>query len=224
MCGRVEDETSERRIGAGIRRRRRALDLTLAEVAARSGLSSPFLSQIENDRARPSMRSLQRVADALDTTAVQLLAAGETPRRVDIVRADADPGLESGPDSGPDDGRGPEPDDGRGPGPDTGRGPGPGPAARVRPLVRGQHQMHALEFTGDHDGGRTFRHRNDELMYVADGAAEVEADGRTHRLGRGDTLYLTGGVEHRWRALEAGTRVLIVAVADHVEAVVDPRG
>lgn len=208
----VEDETSERRIGAGIRRRRRALDLTLAEVAARSGLSSPFLSQIENDRARPSMRSLQRVADALDTTAVQLLAAGETPRRVDIVRADADPGLDAGLDSGPD------------AGPVSGPVSGPDPTARVRPLVRGQHQMHALEFTGDHDAERAFRHRNDELMYVADGSAEVEVDGRTHRLGRGDTLYLTGGVEHRWRALEAGTRVLLVAVADHVEAVVDPLG
>ncbi|CAM5660681.1 hypothetical protein SAVIM338S_06766 [Streptomyces avidinii] len=187
----MADGAAERKIGAGIRRRRRALDLTLADVAARSGLSSPFLSQIENDRARPSMRSLQRVADALDTTAVQLLAAGETPRGTDIVRADADPGLD--------------------------------PAARVRPLVRGQRQMHALEFTGDHDAARAFRHRNDELMYVADGSAEVEADGRTHRLGRGDTLYLAGGVDHRWRALEAGTRVLLVAVADHVEAVVDPQ-
>ncbi|MFE4257712.1 helix-turn-helix domain-containing protein [Streptomyces sp. NPDC056883] len=208
----MEDETSERRIGAGIRRRRRALDLTLAEVAARSGLSSPFLSQIENDRARPSMRSLQRVADALDTTAVQLLAAGETPRRVDIVRADADPGLDAGLGSGAGAGVGAAVD------------AGPDPTARVRPLVRGQHQMHALEFTGDHDSERAFRHRNDELMYVADGAAEVEVDGRTHRLGRGDTLYLTGGVEHRWRAVEAGTRVLLVAVADHVEAVVDPLG
>ncbi|MDD9380809.1 XRE family transcriptional regulator [Streptomyces sp. ZAF1911] len=212
----MEDETSERRIGAGIRRRRRALDLTLAEVAARSGLSSPFLSQIENDRARPSMRSLQRVADALDTTAVQLLAAGETPRRVDIVRADADPGLDAGLGSGVEAGA-----DARA---DAGADSGPDPTARVRPLVRGQHQMHALEFTGDHDAERAFRHRNDELMYVADGAAEVEVDGRTHRLGRGDTLYLTGGVEHRWRAVEAGTRVLLVAVADHVEAVVDPLG
>ncbi|MFE4635386.1 helix-turn-helix domain-containing protein [Streptomyces sp. NPDC056773] len=216
MGGQVEDETSERRIGAGIRRRRRALDLTLAEVAARSGLSSPFLSQIENDRARPSMRSLQRVADALGTTAVQLLAAGETPRRVHIVRADADPGLDAGLEGGPDAGAGAAGAGAAGP------GAAADPVARVRPLVRGRHQMHALEFTGDHDAGRAFRHRNDELMYVADGAAEVEADGRTHRLGRGDTLYLTGGVEHRWRALEAGTRVLLVAVADHVEAVVDP--
>ncbi|WP_327302525.1 XRE family transcriptional regulator [Streptomyces sp. NBC_01298] len=220
----MEDETSERRIGAGIRRRRRALDLTLAEVAARSGLSSPFLSQIENDRARPSMRSLQRVADALDTTAVQLLAAGETPRRVDIVRAGADPGLESGVGSGQGSGVGSGQGSGVGSGQGSGVGSGTDATARVRPLVRGQHQMHALEFTGDHDAERAFRHRNDELMYVADGAAEVEADGRIHRLGRGDTLYLTGGVEHRWRAVEAGTRVLLVAVADHVEAVVDPLG
>ncbi|MFI5829079.1 helix-turn-helix domain-containing protein [Streptomyces sp. NPDC051578] len=184
-------EATAPRIGAGIRRRRRSLDLTLAEVAASTGLSSPFLSQVENDRARPSMRSLQLIADALETTAVQLMAAAETPRRVNVVRADADPGLD--------------------------------PAARVRPLVRGHHQMHALEFTGDHDADRAFEHRNDELMYVADGSVEVEADGRTHRLGRGDTLYLSGGVRHRWRALEQGTRVLLVAVADHIEAAPDPR-
>ena len=53
------------------------LDLTLAAVAERSGLSVPFLSQIENERARPSMRSLQRMADALNTTAVELLAAAD---------------------------------------------------------------------------------------------------------------------------------------------------
>lgn len=188
----MTEEASAPRLGAGIRRRRRSLDLTLAEVAAATGLSSPFLSQVENDRARPSMRSLQLIADALETTAVQLMAAAENPRRVDIVRADADPGLD--------------------------------PANRVRPLVRGHHQMHALEFTGDHDADRAFEHRNDELMYVADGMVEVEVDGRTHHLGRGDTLYLTGGVRHRWRALEQGTRVLLVAVADHVEATPDPRG
>ncbi|MCX4725090.1 XRE family transcriptional regulator [Streptomyces sp. NBC_01020] len=185
-------ESPALRIGPGIRRRRRALDLTLAEVAALSGLSSPFLSQIENNRARPSMRSLQLIADALETTAVQLLSAADSPRRVDVVRADADPGLDA--------------------------------TARVRPLVRGHQQMHALEFTGDHDESREFEHRNDELMYVADGTAEVEAEGRTYQLGRGDTLFLTGGVRHRWRAREEGTRVLLVAVADHVGTGPTPPG
>ncbi|WP_449350225.1 cupin domain-containing protein [Streptomyces shaanxiensis] len=58
-------------------------------------------------------------------------------------------------------------------------------------------------------------------MYVADGAVDVEAEGRAYRLGRGDTLYLTGGVRHRWRATVADTRVVVVAVAEHIEAVQD---
>ncbi|MFD8014149.1 cupin domain-containing protein [Streptomyces sp. NPDC059762] len=89
--------------------------------------------------------------------------------------------------------------------------------ARVRPVVRGRHQLHALEFTGEHEADREFRHRNDELMYVADGSVEVEADGRIHRLGRGDTLLLSGGVRHRWRSADPASRILVVAIGDHVE-------
>ncbi|MEU8764729.1 XRE family transcriptional regulator [Streptomyces sp. NPDC048659] len=188
------DGANTPRVGAAVRRRRRALELTLADLAGRSGLSSPFLSQIENDRARPSMRSLQRIADALDTTAVQLLAASDETRTVEVVRAGDGGGLAAGGTGG----------DGAG-------------AARVRPLVRGRHQLHALEFTGEQEADREFRHRNDELMYVAEGAVEVEAEGRIHRLGRGDSLLMSGGVRHRWRTAEPGTRVLVVAVGDHVE-------
>ncbi|MFF7182401.1 cupin domain-containing protein [Streptomyces sp. NPDC008121] len=179
------DDKESLRVGAAVKRRRRALQLTLAVVASRSGLSVPFLSQIENERARPSTRSLQLVAGALDTTAGELLAAAEAARTVDIVRSHESAGeLPPG----------------------------------VRSVVRGRHQLHALEFTGEQDAGREFLHRNDELLYVADGAAEVEAEGRAYRLERGDTLYLSGGVRHRWRATEAGTRLLVVAVAEHIEA------
>ncbi|MEU6283542.1 MULTISPECIES: XRE family transcriptional regulator [unclassified Streptomyces] len=176
------------RVGAAVRRRRRALELTLAVVAERSGLSVPFLSQVENDKARPSRGSLEKLADALRTTAVELLAAADPAASVDVVRAESAEG-----DFSP----------------------------RFRSLVRGHHQLHASEFTGDHDAGREFQHRNDELMYVADGAVEIEAEGRAYRLGRGDTLYLTGGVRHRWRATVPDTRVIVVAVAEHIEAVKD---
>jgi transcriptional regulator with XRE-family HTH domain len=179
------------RVGAAVRRRRRALQLTLAAVAERSGLSVPFLSQIENERARPSKTSLEKVADALRTTAVELLAAADPACSVDVVRAED---------------------------------PDPDWRPRSRSLVRGHHQMHAQEFTGDHEAGREFQHRNDQLMYVAEGAVEIEAEGRAYRLGRGDTLYLTGGVRHRWRATVPETRLLIVAVSEHIEAVRDRRG
>lgn len=94
----------------------------------------------------------------------------------------------------------------------------------MRPLVRGHQRLHALEFTGDHDWGREFRHRNDEILYVADGGAEVEADGHFYRLERGDTLYCAGGLVHRWRPIEPGTRVLVVGIADHVQATDEQSG
>ncbi|WP_438294743.1 helix-turn-helix domain-containing protein [Streptomyces sp. HUAS TT7] len=183
------DDKETLRVGVAVRRLRRSLGLTLAVVAERSGLSVPFLSQVENERARPSARSLQRVADALNTTVGELYDAADCTRTVDVVRAE------------------PEGEEGSG----------------VRALLRGHHQLHAMEFTGEQDTGREFQHRNDELMYVAEGAAEVEAEGRAYRLERGDTLCLSGGVRHRWRAALPGTRILVVAVADHIEAIEETR-
>ncbi|MGW1182213.1 helix-turn-helix domain-containing protein [Streptomyces drozdowiczii] len=179
------DEKETLRVGAAVRRQRRSLGLTLAAVASRSGLSVPFLSQIENERARPSAKSLDRVAEALETTTARLRAAADSARAVDVVRA--------------------------------------AHADGVHRVVRGRHQLSALEFTGELDLGREFQHRNDEIMYVAEGAAEVEAEGRAYRLVQGDTLFLSGGVRHRWRATLPGTRLLCVAVAEHIDATSDPR-
>ncbi|MEU3054150.1 helix-turn-helix domain-containing protein [Streptomyces griseus] len=179
------DDKDTPRVGAAVRRRRRTLGLTLAAVAERSGLSVPFLSQIENERARPSARSLDRVAEALETTTKKLHAAADSARAVDVVRAEEGEG--------------------------------------VRRLVRGRHQLSALEFTGEPDLGREFQHRNDELMYVVGGAVDVEAEGQVHRLESGDTLFLSGGVRHRWRATVPGTRLLVVSVAEHIDATFDSR-
>ena len=71
-------------LGSAIRSLRHTRGRTLVEVAADTGLSHPFLSQIERGRARPSMRSLFLIADALGTTQQALLAtvtppAGEPP-------------------------------------------------------------------------------------------------------------------------------------------------
>ena len=79
----------DRRLGAAIRRRRRDVGLTLVQLAERSALSQPFLSQVENHRAQPSMESLARIARALDTTP-QSLFSGPADRDapLEVVRAD----------------------------------------------------------------------------------------------------------------------------------------
>jgi transcriptional regulator with XRE-family HTH domain len=60
------DKSSGLSIGAAIRDRRRGLGLTLQNFASRSGLSVPFLSQIERNLASPSLLSLEAIAHALD--------------------------------------------------------------------------------------------------------------------------------------------------------------
>jgi transcriptional regulator with XRE-family HTH domain len=72
-------------VGAQIRRRRRDRDLTLARVAELTGLNIGYLSQVENDKASPSLETLAALAAALDVPiAWFLLDQSVAPR---VVRA-----------------------------------------------------------------------------------------------------------------------------------------
>ena len=86
-------EATRRRplVGAQIRRRRVSRSLTLAAVAARTGLNIGYLSQLENDKASPSLETLAALADALDvpitwflldpSSAPRVIRAGDRPQR-----------------------------------------------------------------------------------------------------------------------------------------------
>src|ERR1700757_3330951 len=52
-------------IASAVRARRRRLGLTLQELADKSGLSAPFLSQVERGQTTPSITSLIAIAQAL---------------------------------------------------------------------------------------------------------------------------------------------------------------
>ena len=72
-----------------IARRRAELHLSVAQVAARSGLSLRYLEYLERYPARPTSAALRQLAAALRTTPAALLGAGaEAPpgyrRRVDL--------------------------------------------------------------------------------------------------------------------------------------------
>lgn len=52
-------------MGAKLRERRRALNLTLDEVARRAGLTKGFISDVERDQTSPSVASLLAICEAL---------------------------------------------------------------------------------------------------------------------------------------------------------------
>lgn len=71
----MNQDEIDTRLGAAIRSLRHHRRRTLVELADATGLSHPFLSQVERGRARPSIRSLFLIAEALGTTQQALLAA-----------------------------------------------------------------------------------------------------------------------------------------------------
>jgi transcriptional regulator with XRE-family HTH domain len=74
-------------VGREARRWRQSRGLTLAQVGERSGLNVGYLSQIENDKAVPSLEALASIAAALDVPPAWLLLDSHTPPRV-VVLAD----------------------------------------------------------------------------------------------------------------------------------------
>jgi transcriptional regulator with XRE-family HTH domain len=80
-------------VGSQIRRWRTARGLTLAQVASGSGVNLGYLSQIENDKASPSLAVLGLIADALDVPAAWFLM-GDAPAPL-VVRARERPSTQS---------------------------------------------------------------------------------------------------------------------------------
>ena len=88
--------TDERRrpaVGGEIRRWRSERGLTLANVADRTGLNVGYLSQVENDKASPSLSCLASIGDALDVPIAWFFLGTVQPPVV--VRAKERPATES---------------------------------------------------------------------------------------------------------------------------------
>jgi len=64
-------------LGQRLRERRRQRELTLRELAQACELSVTYLSDVERDRTRPSIKTLRRIAVAVGATLTELLADTE---------------------------------------------------------------------------------------------------------------------------------------------------
>lgn len=74
-------------VGAQVRRMRTDLGLTLAQVGGQTGLNVGYLSQIETDKASPSLETLAALADAFGVPIAWLLVEATPPPKV-VRKAD----------------------------------------------------------------------------------------------------------------------------------------
>ena len=184
------DSARARRLGARIRSLRKEGGLTLVELARLTGLSHPFLSQIERGLARPSMNSLHRISEALGTNASRLLAGSENTREASVVRA-SDTGSIAANDLGETDGV-------------------------VRVVVPEASPFQVVEFTGAPSDFRDYWvHDGFETVYVISGEVEIDLDGEIFRLGPGDSISYDTSRPHRLRAVAAAVKLLIIETSPH---------
>lgn len=183
-------------LGRTIRDRRRERGLTLVALASATSLSQPFLSQVENGRARPSMASLHRIAEALGTTPQALFAGPARPSGALVTRGVTAASL-----------------------PVEGDGSG----ARCRVLLPGDAPFHVLELDAlTQDFHDHWSHDGFEAVYVVAGEVEADVGGELTRLCAGDVLSYPARLPHRHRAVgPEAARILLIETK--VEALQDRR-
>jgi len=84
-------ESQMEALGAFIRSRRKLANLSLRQLAERTRLSNPYLSQIERGLHQPSVRVLRLIADALNVSAETLLTQAGLLQRDEWSDVTAEP-------------------------------------------------------------------------------------------------------------------------------------
>ena len=80
-------QSIEEEIGAEVRRLRKGLDLTVAELGAAAGISGGMLSKIENGTISPSLKTIGALAKALNVAIGSLFAESHERRDCSFVKA-----------------------------------------------------------------------------------------------------------------------------------------
>jgi transcriptional regulator with XRE-family HTH domain len=177
--------TGDDALGAAIRRLRKTRGWTLVRLAEATALSHPFLSQIERGLAQPSLGSLRRIAFALETSPIELIASADD----DATAADVEVHHRG-----------------------EGALAAEFAAGSARMLVAGARPFHPMHLEPDSpEPGEYFVHREDEFVYVLDGCVRADIAGEVRDLRAGDSAYYRGGVAHRWWSADGSPmRMLVV--------------
>src|SRR5688572_30306529 len=185
--------TNGHSFGLRIRRLREGMDLSLRDLAERSGVSAPMLSQVERGETSPTLSVAARIAGGLDLSLSQLLRLDEGGA-VTVVRASE-----------------------RAAGGARSRGHSYEVVTPPRPGQRAEVSLHVLEpgaLTAGEDDPPMHEPGARETAVVLEGDLRLHCDGEEHDLGAGDSVTFDSDLPHRFENLGAAqTRFLAVVTA-----------
>lgn len=171
-------------LGERVRQLRKARGLTLKQLGTATGLSHAFLSQMERDRARPSISTLADIAAALGISTAALVTHTSTGA-TRYVRGDEAAMVSVGPSAD---------------------------SVTVRVLTSRDALMKVTESLGRFPRSERMAHPGEEVVYVIEGRLEIEVGGATFLLGTGDVLSFDSSVEHTYQSVgDVAPRFLVIA-------------
>jgi len=157
-------------LGSGIRAERLRQNLTLAQLAERTGLSASAHSQIERGITDPSIGSLRRIAAALQVPFFQFLLERESPNpvvRKSERRTISFPNRTM-------------------------------QYQLLTPNLRGPFEVLAMDLApGAASGEDALGHDSEECMLILRGRVEVEVAGASYVLNAGDSISIQRNAPHR---------------------------
>ena len=158
-------------LGHALRMHRKNRGLTLQQTANLCGLSQPFISQLENGKAMPSMLALHQMAAALGTSAQELLRPVPSGD-VSLVRHAGNRSYELG----------------------------PGATVEFL-VEGSNHQIATNLVTAEPGSeAEALSHGGEEMVYVVEGSISVYVEGHgTVELQEGDTFTYPANIIHQWR-------------------------
>jgi transcriptional regulator with XRE-family HTH domain len=161
-------------VGDRVREFRMSLNLTVAELAERTGMSKAMLSKVENNRASASLSTLARLSTALGVPITALFRGLDEQHEVVLVKS----------------GQGQE---------ITQERPRPGADYRLVGMLRGQHQRiepSLITFTEPINQFPLYQHGGSELIYMIYGVMEYGCGRSRFVLESGDVLQFQGNISH----------------------------
>jgi len=172
---RADGSVATPHIGPRVRALREAMDFSLRDLAERSGVSAPMLSQVERGETSPTLAVAAKIAAGLDLSLSQLLRLDEGDH-VAVSRAGARRRC----------GRGGHQFEELTP-------PLPGQRADVS-----LHRLKPGAATGGDDDPPMHEPGSRETAVVLDGSLVLVVDGSRHQLGEGDAVTFDADLPHRF--------------------------
>ncbi len=173
------------RIGARVRELRRERGLSVRTLAARTGFSPSFISQMEAEAVSPSIASLEKVAEELGVSLGQFFSSLESAPR-EVVRSEERPEYESGWSKST--------------------------ISLLADAAPGR-KLSAAEIKvepGGSSGKRAAFGTQEAVLLLLSGELVVGLKGREVELFEGDSVYVSEGTEFSWANPGSGEATLVM--------------